>query len=109
VSEEDLAGERRGVDWLARQAPVVVVTCGSRGAVAHAGGRVIEQPAFAALSRDPTGAGDVFAAAFFVRLHDAGDVASALAFAAAAAACAVEAEGLAGIAGREEVEARLRA
>jgi sugar/nucleoside kinase (ribokinase family) len=107
VSEEDLVAEPGAVEWLRARVPLLVVTRGPAGATAYAGPEVLEQPALPADAVDPTGAGDVFAAALFVRLHESGDLAVALRFAAAAAALAVEAPGTGGIANRKQVETRL--
>ncbi|MGH2669871.1 MAG: PfkB family carbohydrate kinase, partial [bacterium] len=57
---------------------------------------------------DPTGAGDVFAAAFLIRLRESGDVWRATRFAACAASFTVEGYGTAAIPDRERIEARLR-
>lgn len=57
---------------------------------------------------DPTGAGDVFAAAFLIRLWESGDVWKATRFAACAASFAVEGEGISAVPTREQVEARLK-
>jgi sugar/nucleoside kinase (ribokinase family) len=56
---------------------------------------------------DPTGAGDVFAAAFLVRYHETGELLAAAAFANCAASCVVEAPGSGGLGDRAEVERRL--
>jgi sugar/nucleoside kinase (ribokinase family) len=56
---------------------------------------------------DPTGAGDVFAAAFLVRYHETGDAADAAAFAACAASCAVEGVGVSSLGDRPEVLRRM--
>lgn len=62
ASEADLS--RLGVDaaWLRAHAPgaVVVVTGGSAGATAHAGGATVTRPAHPASAVDTTGAGDAF-------------------------------------------------
>ena len=54
---------------------------------------------------DPTGAGDVFAAAFLVRYQETGDPLEAAAFAACAASCAVEGIGTTTLGDRDEVSA----
>jgi len=54
---------------------------------------------------DATGAGDVFAAAYMVRIHETGDALSAARFASAAAALSIRGEGIAAIAGRDQIEA----
>lgn len=56
---------------------------------------------------DPTGAGDVFAAAFLVSLRRREAVATAARFAAAAAAISVEGFGLGAIPTRAVIEERL--
>lgn len=108
LSEEDVGGDHDQLRWLATRVPVLVATRGPEGAVAFARGQVIEVPAAPAAVVDPTGTGDVFAAAFFIRYHETGDSAIALRFAAAAAALSIEAEGLAGIGDRAATEARMR-
>ena len=56
---------------------------------------------------DPTGAGDVFAAAFLVRYQETGDPLEAAAFGACAASCAVEGVGASTLGDRDEVLRRL--
>ena len=65
-------------------------------------------PAYQANEVDPTGAGDVFATAFFVRLHETGDAVQAARFANAAASFVVEGPGVSCIPSRAQVEWRLR-
>lgn len=109
VSAEDLAGEGEpgALRRLADRVPVLVITRGSAGAMAYAGGQALGVPASTARAVDPTGAGDVFAAAFFIRYHETGDLPTALRFAAAAAACAVEGLGLEAIPDRVAVLRRI--
>jgi 1D-myo-inositol 3-kinase len=66
-----------------------------------------EVPSLPRPEADPTGAGDVFAAAFLVRYHDSGDPLGAAAFACCAASCAVEGVGTSTLGDRAEVERRL--
>jgi 1D-myo-inositol 3-kinase len=63
-------------------------------------------PGYPADEVDPTGAGDVFAAAFLCELHATGDALAAVDFANRVAACSVEAVGGAGIPTREMLAAR---
>jgi sugar/nucleoside kinase (ribokinase family) len=56
---------------------------------------------------DPTGAGDVFAAAFLVGYHERGDPQEAAVFACCAASCAVEGVGATSLGDRAEVERRI--
>lgn len=106
VSDEDLVDDEQVDRWVA-DVPVVVVTREHRGARVHDEGRWREIDAFPAEEVDPTGAGDVFAAAFLVRLQETNDVANAARFASAAAAFSVEAEGIEAIATREQIDQRL--
>jgi sugar/nucleoside kinase (ribokinase family) len=68
---------------------------------------VQEVPGLPREETDPTGAGDVFAAALLVGYHETGDVAEAAAFAACAASCAVEGVGASSLGDRAEVTRRL--
>lgn len=107
VSDEDL-GRRRDqlAPWTA-EVPIVALTRNRRGARIHMERRWRSIGAFPAREVDPTGAGDVFAAAFLVRYRETADVGETMRFASAAAACSIEAPGTEGIAGREEIEARM--
>jgi sugar/nucleoside kinase (ribokinase family) len=67
--------------------PVVVLTLGAEGVLLSGGHHV---PAVAATVRDPTGAGDAFAAAFLLEWVGSGDGAAAARAGAVAAASAVE-------------------
>jgi len=64
--------------------------------------------AFPARVVDPTGAGDVFAAAFLVRYWETGDPWGATRFAACAASFVVEGEGAEAMPDRAQIEERLR-
>jgi len=110
VSEEDLPPaetEETLARWTA-QVPLLFFTLGYRGSRLWSDGRWQDVPAFPAREVDPTGAGDVFAAAFLARYLETDDVSQASLFAAAAAAVSVEAVGTAGAPTRAEVEERLR-
>lgn len=109
VSDEDLASDERQLDRWVDDLPAVVVTRERRGARVHSEGAWREIEAFPADEVDPTGAGDIFAAAYLIRYEESGDVATAVRFASAAAAASVEAEGSEGIADRVEIEKRLAA
>jgi sugar/nucleoside kinase (ribokinase family) len=110
VSEEDLPPaetEETLARWTA-QVPILFFTFGYRGSRLWSDGRWQDVPAFPAREVDPTGAGDVFAAAILARYQETDDVPQASLFAAAAAAVSVEAVGTAGAPTREQVEERLR-
>jgi len=109
VSEEDVEGDLELARGWARTAPVIV-TVAERGAILLRGGREVLVPGFA-VDRvvDPTGAGDAFCAGLALSLADGNDLEKAARFANAVASFAVEAVGVAGLATREKVEARMRA
>lgn len=110
VSEEDLppAETEETLAGWATQVPLMCYTLGYRGSRLWSEGRWQQVPAFPAREVDPTGAGDVFAAAFLARYLETDDVGQASLFAAAAAAVSVEAVGTAGVPTRANVEERLR-
>jgi sugar/nucleoside kinase (ribokinase family) len=68
---------------LAGLVPVVVVTCGSDGAIAidSATGEIVHAPAVPVEALDPTGAGDVFTAGFILGTLSGWPLAQRLAFA----------------------------
>jgi sugar/nucleoside kinase (ribokinase family) len=107
VSDEDLGRRRDQLERWCREVPIVVLTRNRRGARVHTDGTWRSIGAFPAEEIDPTGAGDVFAAALMVRFHETDDLAEAMRFAAAASACAIEARGTEGIAGRGQIEERM--
>ncbi|OGO52785.1 MAG: hypothetical protein A2148_05220 [Chloroflexi bacterium RBG_16_68_14] len=109
VSYEDLGRRRDQVARWAEEVPMVALTADRRGAHLHVENRWRSIKAFPVREVDPTGAGDVFAAAFLVRYHETEDAAESARFASAAAACSVEASGTEGIVGRREIEARMEA
>ena len=107
LSEHDLAGgAARAPDFLA-QVPMVALTRGWRGLVLHTRSGAQDVPALPRPEVDPTGAGDVFAAAYLARYHEVGDPLEAAAFAACAASCAVEGVGTSTLGDRAEIERRL--
>jgi len=108
-SEEDVGGSESEVQRYASRARITAVTRGAQGATVFWRGVSRDSPAFSARALDPTGAGDVFAAAFLVRLSETGDPDVAAAFANCAAALSVEGHGVDAIPTRARVEARLGA
>lgn len=107
-SEQDVQGDqtllRRYVD-LAR---IAVVTRGDQGCDLYLDGATRRLPAYPTNEVDPTGAGDVFAAAFLLYLSDHDNALEAANFANCVASFSVEAPGTAGIPTREQVAARYR-
>jgi sugar/nucleoside kinase (ribokinase family) len=107
VSEEDLAAETAGAQPLVAPGRTVALTRGAAGVRVLQPGRVDHVPACRASPVDPTGAGDVFAAAWFIRLADGDEPLAATRYAACAAAAAVEQHGLAGVPTAQQIEERL--
>jgi sugar/nucleoside kinase (ribokinase family) len=91
----------------ARVVPIVVVTQGAAGALLYLDGSAPEAfPSYPACEVDPTGAGDVFAAAFLCHLHATGEPRTAADFANRVAALSIEREGTLGVPTRAELLAR---
>ncbi len=104
-SAEDVAYDRTAVRALIGAVPIVAVTQAGEGATVHAPEGSRSVPPRPTTVVDPTGAGDVFAAAFFVRLLETRDPYAAAAFANGAASFAIEQPGVEGIPTRSQVEA----
>jgi sugar/nucleoside kinase (ribokinase family) len=107
LSEHDRAGGVEGARELLECVPVVVVTRGVKGAVLLDRQGATEIASWPRPVVDATGAGDVFATAFVLRYHEAGDLREAGSFAAAAASCVVEGIGASTLGDRAEVLRRM--
>jgi sugar/nucleoside kinase (ribokinase family) len=83
---------------------IVAFTRGYDGADVCYDGEWRHIDAFPANAVDPTGAGDVFAAAFLIRLGETKDPWESARFASCAASFVVAGEGVAAIPGRQQVE-----
>ncbi|MBV9357701.1 MAG: carbohydrate kinase family protein [Chloroflexi bacterium] len=109
VSEHDVADGSTIEDW-ARRARLLVVTLGERGAAVYrrGGEQPYRAPAFKpAREVDPTGAGDVFAAAYVWHLYQSrGNWRQAADWANCVASFVVEKRGVTGIPKLSEVEKR---
>ncbi len=106
LSEFDLPRGAAARDFL-QFVPIVVLTRGWEGVTLFTHDAVRDVPSLPRQEVDPTGAGDVFAAAFLVRYHEVGDPEDACAFAACAASCVVEGIGASTIGDRGEVLRRM--
>jgi sugar/nucleoside kinase (ribokinase family) len=104
LSIEDLQGEEHALPQLASALPVLAVTRGAGGATVFAEGERREFPAPQRLEVDPTGAGDIFAAAFFLRWRAAADVWQAARFANSLASASVARQGVEATPTSEEVQ-----
>ena len=104
ISEEDIGGDTHLVDEYVRLARIVIVTNGWEGSTVYADGeRRQVPPRRASVEVDPTGAGDVFAAAYLVALHEQDNPFKAARFANVVASFSVEAYGIDGIPTRQQV------
>ncbi len=108
----DLSGENdpaRALRFLARIAPVAVITMGEAGLVWSSGTESGSIGAFPVDAVDTTGAGDIFHGAFALRIARAEDLLDALRYASAAAALGCAKTGArAAIPGKAEVEQLLK-
>lgn len=107
LSTEDLGYDIALVQQYSRLAPLIAVTQGSGDAYLCKQGNCQMVSAHPAQPIDPTGAGDVFAAALFVRYSETGDLIASARFAHAAAACNIEGSGPSAIPDRLTVEIRM--
>jgi sugar/nucleoside kinase (ribokinase family) len=103
LSEEDVAGDRSLVAEYAAQARLLAVTQGAAGCTVYMDGQARHVPAPKVQGVDPTGAGDVFAVAFFVWSQRGRDPQTAARFANCVAACSVTRAGLSGAPNSEEI------
>ncbi|HSJ54466.1 MAG TPA: PfkB family carbohydrate kinase [Anaerolineae bacterium] len=108
LSELDVPGPLELARSWAEYIEIVVVTHAERGATVFQAGQSRHYPARPARQVDPTGAGDVFAAAFLIRLTETGDAGQAADFANTVASFSVEGPGVSGIPERERVKEYLR-
>jgi sugar/nucleoside kinase (ribokinase family) len=102
LSDEDL-GDKGLSSHYADRTRLLVVTHGAKGCTVHTGGTSRDLPAPGVVEVDATGAGDVFAAAFFIWLRQSGDPWAAALFANCVAAQSVTRKGLSGTPTLEEV------
>ena len=105
LSDEDVRGDPACVERFVTLTRTLVLTHGPRGATVYHAGDVRDFPARRAKEVDPTGAGDVFAAAFLICLSEGGDPWEAARFANVVASFSVEGLGVSAIPKREQVEA----
>jgi sugar/nucleoside kinase (ribokinase family) len=105
VSEEDLAGEAGTFRSHLEDTRVAVVTEGEKGATVYCQEKKCYFPARRTEVVDTTGAGDVFAAAFLIRLAETDAPHEAARFANLAASLSVEKTGIASVPNRAQIEA----
>lgn len=105
-SEQDVNYDQGLIDRYVAMAKLAVVTRGSAGCVVYAAGTSCTLAAYPTREVEPTGAGDVFAGAFFLKYAETNDACLAADWANCVASFAVEAPGTAGIPTLEQVRAR---
>ncbi len=104
LSLEDLGGSMEAAEEIANRCTVLAVTMGSAGAMVFAEGKNRLVPAPTVKEVDPTGCGDIFAAAFFIFLNQGDDPWTAARSANHLAAQAVTRRGLASIPTPDEID-----
>lgn len=105
MSIEDVRGNESIVEEMASSARVLVVTEGVNGCRLYWNGDVRRFRPPQMTETDPTGAGDIFAAAFFIRLANTRDPWEAARFATNLAAYSVLRYGLDGVPRPDEIQA----
>jgi len=108
ISMEDLADDLQSTQDMADRCEILAVTDAARGAQVFWNGQHRNVPAPAVEEVDPTGSGDIFAAAFFVRLYQTNDPFEAARFANYLAAASVTRHGLASTPTLEDIHTAYR-
>jgi sugar/nucleoside kinase (ribokinase family) len=104
ISIEDVNGDWAEAERWAKASRVLVVTEGKQGCTVFVKGEGARQFSAPSMNEmDPTGAGDIFAAAFFIHLYETGDVWAAARLANHLAANSITRVGLAGVPTVDEV------
>jgi sugar/nucleoside kinase (ribokinase family) len=104
ISIEDVAHHEELVQQWAAQAKLLVVTRGAHGCTVHQNNQVIAVPTHPVEVVDATGAGDIFAASFLVRLRECGDPLAAARFASCLASQSITRQGLDSIPTSAEID-----
>ncbi len=108
ISENDVGNDWSLIEKIGDMANLLVVTQGNLGATVFQKGKRSHFPAFPAKEIDPTGAGDVFAAAFSIKFSETKDVALSVKFAHCTASMTVEKSGMACVPNKKMVEERFK-
>ena len=107
LSLADAFGDQDAVNHLLSAAKLGVETAGPDGCYVYHQGQVTPVPVEPSTEVDPTGAGDIFAAAFFIHYNQTGDSIKAAQFANVCASLSVGKMGMDSIPSLPEVEARM--
>lgn len=103
MSEADVASNWDLINHIAFFTNILLVTQGATGAVVFEKGERRHFPALPVKEVDPTGAGDVFAAAFLLNYAEGRNIESAVKFAHLAAGRSIQSSGMASVPGRAEI------
>jgi 1D-myo-inositol 3-kinase len=103
MSEADVAGDWNLIHHIATIANILLVTQGAHGAVVFEKGQRRHFPSLPVEELDPTGAGDIFAAAFLLNYAEGKDLEKAVQFAHLMAGLSVKGSGMASVPGRQEI------
>ena len=104
LSLEDVNGDEEQIEWMAIECKILAVTEGPAGARLYWNGDLRRFSAPKIKEVDATGAGDIFAAAFFWRFYTTKDPWAAARFATRLASFSVQRRGLEGIPTRAEIQ-----
>ncbi|GAB4112558.1 MAG: PfkB family carbohydrate kinase [Candidatus Caldatribacteriota bacterium] len=96
-SEEDIKPFPEVVDYYRSAVKIVILTCGKNGAILFFKNKEYYFPAVPVEEKDPTGAGDVFAASFTIKYFETKNCLAATRFANYIASFAVTEKGTQGI------------
>ena len=102
-SKEDIHSTGDIERW-ASMVPLFIVTEGSQGVTVYDGGSESRIEAISVKEIDPTGAGDVFAAAYLIRFSETTDPIESATFASIAAGMSVSARGVQAIPDKKAIE-----
>ena len=108
LSEEDLIAYPDELEKYIELTRIVVLTKGRYGATLYENGQALDSQAYPANEVDPTGAGDVFAAAFLIKYYETRLPQEALNFAHCAASFAVEGKYTTNIPTLDSIHCRLK-
>ncbi len=107
LSLEDVGGDESIIASMASRSRVLAVTEGANGARVYWRGQRRDFEAVPVVEIDSTGSGDIFAACFFIRLHQTRDPWEAARFANQLAAVSVIRAGLASVPTSKEIKTAL--
>ena len=107
-SEADIDGDWDLCESYASATNLLIVTRGAKGCVVYDRGKPWQVPGFPVQEVDATGAGDVFAAAYFIGLAERGHPIEAAQYANCVASFVVETVGANGIPNSDAISTRLR-